>query len=381
MSKRPDAPTLAPAGTEAHLLDLRSTAGSCFGRFILFSHGSKTSRVKGQAGREGCFLRSPPEPTTGPQRRLESASSPVRPNQTKDARLQRPPASQRSWYCDQLREVASVVSSHNPPRMVQGLPSWWIDQRRTTTCGGQSRRFPGEECSQFLTCGAMHHEIVEDRIWRKTNDLVGRSINHPYVDRSFLDQKIENRSCGWTGNVTCRGSSICQRQRAAKSLEVPRRGPATAAKSRLVSQFRMRKAKLQDHAGRKGDLVPVLLDRIMIWSILLQPIQRRRRREPRHLPHLAHRLGAPRQTQFHKDMVHVVFDSSHTQSEFPCNLLIGETTPNQMKDFSFSSGQRLLRATLRRNTKQSAKKASRNLRTARQTPGHNIKQGCAKVIH
>jgi hypothetical protein len=33
-SQKPEGPTLAPTGTEAHLVELRSTAGSCFGRFI-----------------------------------------------------------------------------------------------------------------------------------------------------------------------------------------------------------------------------------------------------------------------------------------------------------------------------------------------------------
>jgi hypothetical protein len=65
LSKRPDAPTLAPAGTEAHLLDLRSTAGSCFGRFILFSHGSKTSRVTKRGGR-AAFCAALPNRLQGP---------------------------------------------------------------------------------------------------------------------------------------------------------------------------------------------------------------------------------------------------------------------------------------------------------------------------
>ena len=34
LSQLKEGPTLAPAGTEVHLLDLRSTAGSCFGRFM-----------------------------------------------------------------------------------------------------------------------------------------------------------------------------------------------------------------------------------------------------------------------------------------------------------------------------------------------------------
>jgi hypothetical protein len=35
VSQKPDAPTLPPAGTDEHFVDFRSTAGSCFGRFMI----------------------------------------------------------------------------------------------------------------------------------------------------------------------------------------------------------------------------------------------------------------------------------------------------------------------------------------------------------
>jgi hypothetical protein len=35
-SQKPEGPTLAPAGTAAHFIELRSTAGNCFGLFIEF---------------------------------------------------------------------------------------------------------------------------------------------------------------------------------------------------------------------------------------------------------------------------------------------------------------------------------------------------------
>jgi hypothetical protein len=43
-----DGPTFAPTGTEAHLVELRSTAGSCFGRFMSWSSMAMVAPLPGR---------------------------------------------------------------------------------------------------------------------------------------------------------------------------------------------------------------------------------------------------------------------------------------------------------------------------------------------
>lgn len=155
-SQKPDALTLAPSGAAAHLLWLRSTAGSCFGRFMIFSllwklrgrdAAHEERRIyrlnRKREFRMGGLCCGPPNPAprleifgTKPEEILPGAPPVERGTHTARPRrhsggLGGVAVDGREWF----RSFHVMVLHNNGCEI-----AWPVARSKVTTCGGQTRR-------------------------------------------------------------------------------------------------------------------------------------------------------------------------------------------------------------------------------------------------
>lgn len=83
-------------------------------------------------------------------------------------------------------------------------------------------------------------------------------------------------------------------------------------------------------------------------------------------------------------MVDVVFYRGEAQTEVARDLLIGQTPADQLENFPFAPRQRLIQVFRLRVTihaKERTQKASGNLRSTCETPGHDVGKGLTEFVN